>query len=103
MTNRRIEKGVERSDPFEIVVNGEKIPAYPGETIAAALLAAGKRTCRLTKTRKEPRGIYCGMGICMGCSMVVNGKPNTLVCQTVATPNCQVQTQIGVEDWEIRK
>lgn len=102
MGNRRIEKVVERSNQFEIEVDGEKITAYPGETIAAALLAAGKRTCRLTKIRKEPRGIYCGMGICMGCGMVVNGKPNTLVCQTMATLDCQVRTQVGVADWEAR-
>jgi len=96
MINRRIKKGVDRGKSFEIEVDGEKVLAYKGETIAAALLAAGKRTCHLTKIKKQPRGIYCGMGICMGCTMVVNGRPNTLVCQTVATPDCKVQTQIGL-------
>lgn len=94
MINRRIEKGVNRGEPFEIDVDGEKVLAYKGETIAVALLAAGKRICRWTKIKKQPRGIYCGMGICMGCAMVVNGRPNTLVCQTLATPDCKVRTQI---------
>ena len=96
MINRRIKKGVNRGKSFEIEVDGEKILAYKGETIAAALLAAGKRTYRWTKIKKQPRGIYCGIGICMGCAMIVNGKPNTMVCQTMATPDCEVQTQIGV-------
>ncbi len=103
MINRRIKKGVNRGKSFEIEVDGEKILAYKGETIAAALLAAGKRTYRWTKIKKQPRGIYCGMGICMGCAMVVNGRPDTLVCQTMATPDCKVRTQIGVESRETIK
>jgi len=95
MINRRIKKEVNRGKPFEIDVDRERILAYKGETIAAALLAVNKRTCRWTNKMKQPRGIYCGMGVCMGCAMVVNGRPHTLVCQTMATPHCKVQTQIG--------
>ena len=87
---------MERDGPFEIEVDGEKILAYEGETIGTVLLAAGKRVLRKTMRQKKPRGIYCGMGICFDCMMVVNGQPNTLVCQTLATPNCKVQTQIGL-------
>ena len=91
--NRRVQAGVQRGKSFEIEVDGERILAYEGETIAAALLAAGKRMCRNTTKREEPRGIYCGIGICFECRMIVDGKPNTRVCQTFATPNCKVQTQ----------
>jgi len=96
----RTQAGVERGRSFEIEVDGERIPAYEGETIAAALLAAGKRICRRTTKRKEPRGIYCGMGICFECRMIVDGKPDTRVCQTLATPDCRVQTQPGLPEWE---
>jgi len=91
--DRRIQAGVERGKCFEIEVDGEKILAYEGETIAAALLAAGKRISRKTTKRKELRGVYCGIGVCFECRMIVNGKPNTRVCQTLATPDCTVQTQ----------
>ena len=94
IVNRRIQAGVERGKCFEIEVDGERILAYEGETIAAALLAAGKRACRKTTRRGEPRGIYCGIGICFECRMIVDGKPNTRVCQTLATPNCKAQTQL---------
>ncbi len=93
MVNRRIQTGVERKKCFEIEVNGERILTYEGETIAATLLAAGKRICRKTTKKKEPRGVYCGIGICFECRMIVDGKPNTRVCQTLATPNCKVQNQ----------
>jgi len=91
--NRRVHAGVQRGKSFEIKIDGERILAYEGETIATALLAAGKRMCRNTTKRQEPRGIYCGIGICFECRMIVDGILNTRVCQTLATPNCKVQTQ----------
>lgn len=100
--NRRVQTGVERGKRFEIEVDGERISAYEGETIAAALLASGKRTCRKTTKKKQPRGIYCGIGICFECRMIVDGTPNTRVCQTLATPNCKVQNQyIDLENWRV--
>jgi predicted molibdopterin-dependent oxidoreductase YjgC len=93
--DRRIQTGVRRGKRFEIEVNGQRIPAFEGETIATTLLAAGIKICRNTRVKKQPRGIYCGIGICFECRMIVNGKPNTRVCQTLATPECKVQTQQG--------
>jgi len=37
MINRRIEKGVNRGEPFEIDVDGEKVLAYKGETIGCSM------------------------------------------------------------------
>ncbi len=91
--DNRIQKSVERGQEFEIIVDGEPITAYEGETIGAALLAAGKRTLRYTNKKEHPRGLYCGIGLCQECRMVVNGIPNTQTCQTLSTPDCQVETQ----------
>jgi aerobic-type carbon monoxide dehydrogenase small subunit (CoxS/CutS family) len=93
---RRIGKGVERGSPFEIEVDGEKFIAYQGETVAAVLVAAGRRTLRWTAKRRQPRGMYCGIGLCHECLMVINGVPNTKACQTLATPGCRVETQRGL-------
>jgi hypothetical protein len=89
----RIYKGVERGQQFEIWVDGEKIVAYEGETIGAALMAAGRRTLRYTNKYERPRGLYCGIGLCQECRMVINGIPNTQACQTLVTPECRVETQ----------
>lgn len=99
MVERRIEKGVERGSKFEIEVDGEMITAYEGETVAAALLASGRRTFRHTAKNGHPRGMYCGIGICYECLMVINGVPNTRACQTLATPGCRVETQEGLGEW----
>ena len=90
---RRVFKGVERGRSFEIQFDGEKIVAYEGETIGAALLAAGRRTLRYTNKFERPRGLYCGIGLCQECRVIINGVPNTQACQTLATPGCQVETQ----------
>jgi hypothetical protein len=79
---------------FEIEVDGEKVIAYHGESIAGVLFRVGKKTLRFTN-REEPRGVFCGIGVCFECRMVVNSKRNTRVCQTQATPGCIVQTQHG--------
>jgi thioredoxin reductase len=52
---------------------GRKIPFHPGETIAAALLAAGEVAMRRTRTG-ERRGPFCGMGVCGECLVAVGGR-----------------------------
>ena len=89
--NNRIRRGVVRGEPFEILVDGEAILAFEGETIGAALIAAGLQTFRHTSKRQQPRGIYCGIGLCQECRMTVDGVPNTQACQTLATPGCRVE------------
>ena len=79
-------------EELEFEVDGKTILAKRGQTIAEALLSSDFRTCR--KTRKNaPRGVYCGMGICYECRMIVNGTPNVRTCMTSATPGCKVITQ----------
>jgi sarcosine oxidase subunit alpha len=90
---RVFSRGVERGKPFEIEVDGEKIVAYEGETIGAALLAAGRRTLRFTNKLEQPRGLYCGIGLCQECRMTVDGIPNIQACQTLAAPGCRIETQ----------
>jgi aerobic-type carbon monoxide dehydrogenase small subunit (CoxS/CutS family) len=100
MLNRRVRNGLERGRRFEIEVDGEKIVAYEGETIAAAILAAGRRTLRYTPQKGHPRGVYCGIGLCHDCIMTVDGVPNIRTCQTLATPGCRVETQKGLGKME---
>ena len=96
MMDRRVKKGVKRGRQFEIFVDGEKVTAYEGETIAAVLLASGRLTFRHTVKNRHPRGVYCGIGLCHECLMVIDGIPNTRACQTLATPGCRVETQQGL-------
>lgn len=89
----RVTKGVEREPPFAFSMDGTEVVAFPGETIAAALLAAGVRTLRITEKNEARRGIFCGMGICFDCLVTVDGKPHLRACLTRAEAGANVVTQ----------
>lgn len=82
----RIDQGIQRGKGFEISVDGQPVLAYPGETLATVMLCAGQRSFRTTEKNREPRGVYCGMGICFDCLVELNGRPNVRACVTVAQP-----------------
>lgn len=69
---------------------------YEGEPIAMALKAAGIQIHRYTLKRHEPRGIFCAIGRCTDCVMIVDGKPNVRTCVTPLKEGMKVQTQDGV-------
>jgi NADPH-dependent 2,4-dienoyl-CoA reductase/sulfur reductase-like enzyme len=54
-------------------VEGRAVPTEPGQTVAAALIAAGIRVCRVTESG-EGRGVFCGMGVCQECVMTIRGE-----------------------------
>lgn len=90
----RFGQDVERTQAVQIEVDGQMQVAYEGETIAAALLAAGKLVLHTTESLST-RGIYCGMGLCNGCLVTVNGVPNVRACVTLVESNLKVETQHG--------
>jgi predicted molibdopterin-dependent oxidoreductase YjgC len=94
-TTRRVENGLERGRAIEIVVDGSPVPAFEGESIAAALLAAGTRVLKTTARYGAPRGLYCGMGVCFECVMTVEGRPNVRSCQTPVREGMRIETQRG--------
>ena len=75
--------------------DGKTLEGYEGEPIAAALKAAGVMVHRYTK-KGSPRGIFCAIGRCTDCVMVVDGKPNVRTCVTPLAEGMKVQTQYGV-------
>jgi predicted molibdopterin-dependent oxidoreductase YjgC len=76
--------------------DGKKLHGYEGEPIAVALKDAGVAVHRYTAKRHEPRGIFCAIGRCTDCVMVVNGIPNIRTCVTPLEDGMIVQTQDGV-------
>ena len=82
-----------------ITVDGKRIEAIEGEPIAAALFAAGIRTMRYSEKRQEPRGIFCAIGRCTDCAMMVDGVPNVRTCVTKVRDGMKVETQHGRGTW----
>src|SRR5206468_7277956 len=88
-----LDDGVERGPAISIEFDGQPVAAYEGETVAAAVVAAGKKVFRSTARLGAPRGLYCGMGVCYDCLVVVDGCPNRRACMTRVAPGLRVQTQ----------
>jgi predicted molibdopterin-dependent oxidoreductase YjgC len=85
----------QRGSPLRLNVNGEEIEAYEGETVAAALMASGTRTLRRTALLAQPRGLFCGMGVCFDCLMQIDGRPNQQACLTTVADGMCVEIQFG--------
>ena len=87
---------IEKGKLVSFTYDGKKLQGYEGEPIAAALKAAGVMVHRYTKKRHELRGIFCAIGRCTDCVMVVDGVPNVRTCVTPLREGMKVQTQYGV-------
>lgn len=77
---------------FEITVDGRPVPVTPGQTIGAALHAAGVRAWRTTRFGQRPRGLFCGIGVCFDCLVSVNGRAAERACLLQARPGDEVTT-----------
>ncbi len=95
----RMATTAERGRALAVVVDGAALPAYEGESIAAVLLASGRRSTRWTARSGEPRGYFCGMGVCQDCLVTVDGSPNVRACMTTVRDGMRVETQRGLGDW----
>ena len=86
---------IETKAEIPIVFDGRTLLAREGETVAAALMANGIRVFRRTVKRKEPRGLFCGIGQCTDCIMEIDGVPNQRTCMTIVREGMRVNTQVG--------
>jgi len=90
----RLDSNVERGRPVQIAVDGEPIEAYEGESLAAAILASGRRVFRHTHPEGQPRGIFCGMGVCYECLVTVAGRERVRACIVPVGDGMRVTTMI---------
>ncbi len=81
-----------RQDRVSILVNGLQVRAYAGETVHAALLAGGFQALRLAG--QEPRGIFCGMGVCYDCLITVNGRSRQRACMTLVHDQMEIELDV---------
>jgi predicted molibdopterin-dependent oxidoreductase YjgC len=69
------------------------VEARQGDSLAAALLAAGIDRFRDTPVSGAPRAPYCLMGVCFDCLVEIDGRPNRRACQETVRPDMQVRRQ----------
>lgn len=83
--------------PVTFTYDGRQMTGYEGEPIAMALRASGVKIHRYTAKLHEPRGMFCAIGRCTDCVMVVDGKPNVRTCMTPLRAGVDVRTQGDVK------
>ena len=85
VTEHPILDELDTSKTVTIYFNGRPIEALEGEPIASALMNAG---------------IFCAIGRCTDCMMIVDGVPNTRTCVTPVRDGMHVRTQEGLGTFE---
>ena len=76
-------------------VDGQPIRARTGDTVAAAMLAAGIDQCRTTPVSGVPRAPYCLMGVCFDCLVTIDGVGSRQACLIPVRDGMTVESQLG--------
>lgn len=83
------------SEVVSFTFEGRTIEARAGDSVAAALLAAGMAAFRDSPVSGTPRGPYCMMGVCFECLVEIDGQPNRQACMVPVAPGMVVTRQHG--------
>ena len=76
----------------------KSIPAQEGESVAAALLAAGEVYLRTSPVSGEVRAPYCWMGVCFECLLEIDGQPNQQSCLISVKEGMYVRRQTSIPE-----
>lgn len=69
-------------DPIHLLIDGKPAEVPRGVTVAVAILMKGESGLRP----------ICGMGVCFGCRVAIDGTPHQRSCQTVCREGMVVST-----------
>ncbi|APF34865.1 hypothetical protein CBF90_15580 [Microbacterium sp. AISO3] len=72
--------------------DGAPVPFLPGQTVGGALAASGVVSWRASRASGEPRGLFCGIGVCYDCLLSVDGQRSQRACVTPARPGQDVRS-----------
>lgn len=86
--------------PVAITVEGMPVSARAGDTVAAAMLAAGFIYSRTTPQSGSRRGPFCMMGTCFECLVQIDGVANQQACQTTVREGMTILRQQGAREIE---
>jgi sarcosine oxidase subunit alpha len=90
---RRLPEATGKS--VHLTVDGRTIKAREGDSVAAALLAAGLASTRESPVSNAPRAPYCMMGVCFECIVTIDGVGNRQGCLVPVADGMVVETIKG--------
>ena len=95
MFKRLSEQPADIGATVQLKVDGQPIRACAGDTVAAAMLAAGIDRFRTTPVTESPRAPYCLMGVCFDCLVSIDGVGSRQACLIEVREGMAVETQLG--------
>lgn len=78
-----------------VMLDGKKVLAYEGDSVAALLLTSELHCNRVTAISGSPRAPFCLMGVCFECLAVINGVANQRSCMTTVQEGMTIEIQQG--------
>jgi len=89
----RTARGVSRGAAVQISVDGREVEAFEGESVLAVLWANRVHRLHTTARAHEPRGFFCGIGICFDCLVTIDGTTNIRACLEAVRPGMRITLQ----------
>ena len=84
-----------RAATVRVFIEGEAYDARAGDSVAAALLAAGRDHCRTTAVSGALRAPYCMMGVCFDCLVSIDEVGNRQGCLEPVREGMRIALQRG--------
>ncbi len=78
-----------------LTVDGDRLAARLGDTVAAALMAHSGDASRQT-AKGSDRTAFCMMGLCFDCLVEVDGRPNLQGCMVPVRDGMVLRRQLGL-------
>jgi predicted molibdopterin-dependent oxidoreductase YjgC len=89
---RRLEEG---SSELAFIFEGQRYTGRQGDSVAAALLAAGIRVFRSTPVSGAERSAFCMIGACFECLVIIDGMGSRQACLTPLRSGMVIERQVG--------
>jgi len=83
---------VDTGRSVQISIDGKAVTAKAGDSVMAALLLNGVTRFHRSNAGNDPRGPYCGMGVCFDCLVTIDGEGGRQACLTQVMEGMVIQT-----------
>ena len=76
-----------------VFVNGERHDVPADISVAAVLMSVESgQAFRHTQRSQEPRALFCGMGVCFDCLVMVDDRADVRACMTTVSAGMRIIT-----------
>ena len=81
-----------------VMIDGRPFGARAGDSVAAALLLAGRASFGTTAVTAKRRAPYCLMGVCFECLVTIDGEGGRQACLVPVRDGMRIETQAATTE-----